>query len=122
MNDAQFRASVEREALAAGQPPDVARYLAAQVGKDTGKPRSAQAARFNATALTRPPRDRSGRIDALCGMYGAQALAREFKAAQGSLRAFVAMLESAAGGRATITPAGVENVRVALFAAQRGAA
>lgn len=119
MNDAQFRATVEREALAAGQPPDVARYLAAQVGKDTGKPRSA---RFSATAPTRPPRDRNGSIEAVCVMYGAQALTCEFKAAQGSLRSFVAMLESAAGGCAKITPAGVENVRLALFAAQRGAA
>lgn len=120
MNDAQFRASVEREALAAGQPPDVARYLAAQVGKDTGKPRSAQSARFSATAPTRPPRDRNGSIEAVCGLYGAHALAREFKVAPGSLCSFVAMLESATGGCAKITPAGVENVRLALFAAQRG--
>ena len=99
-----------------------AQFRAAQVCKDTGKPRDARRTRFSATAATRPPSDRSGTIEAVCVMYGAQALAREFKAAKGSLRSFVAMLESAAGGCAKITPAGVENVRLALFAAQRGAA
>ena len=126
MNDAEFRKTVERDARRAGMPAEVAAALARHVGK---RPPAGVAAPTHRAVATRAqgaprvPSTRDGRIDALCRLYGAAALAPDFKAHRGTpLRAFAALLDEAAGSRAKITPAGVTHVRMALMAAARGAA
>ena len=120
--DADFRRSVERDALRAGMPSDVAAALARHVGKPLPagtEPPTHRARGAQWRVASGAPSTRAARIDALCRMYGAAALAPDFKAARGiPLRAFAALLNEAVGARAKITPPGIEHVRIALMASR----
>lgn len=121
MNDAEFRRSVEADARRAGMSADLAQALARHVGRrpPAGAP-PVPPPRGLATRAHHAPGTQSTRnvnIDRLCALYGASAVAPDFKAARGiPLRAFAALLSEAVGRRAKVTPDGVERVRMALLA------
>lgn len=119
--DATFRASVRRDALAAGMPSDLADFLARHIGKDTAhvlagdertRPRrSALQARASAPA--------GDRLARMCLIYpGASAVAGELRAAGTPLRTVAGMFASVADSRGHVGAAGAESIRLRIMQAQ----
>lgn len=108
MTDPEFRASVRRDALAAGMSSAAANYLAEQVGKKGHKPGPMQHLAMSTTMTA------ADRLQRICGLYGAEALVPEFKRAGVSLRAVASILASVTDGH-RVGAAGIGTVRVRLM-------
>ena len=118
MNDAEFKARCEREAIAAGMPADVARFCAAQIGKRPNVAVPDQRPGAHRASLTRAVAPAAGDYLArICGLFHAPLeLVGELRTAGVSLRTVTSMLTAATGTARAISTAGCERVRLQLMA------
>lgn len=119
--DAEFRASVEREARAAGIDPQVAAWLAREVGK--APPTESEIDRmpermraFLGVRMSRRPVNDGDALGKLAAMFGAGSLLVEIRASGMHFRDVAALLRDATGSRSVITPAGIDHCRAVLGA------
>lgn len=119
MTDQQHREMVERQAIAAGMPPDAAKYLAEQQGKPpTDKPHSAtRTGARTVRPVARAALTVDQRRDRICGLYRAQAVVVDFKRADLPLADVARILARVNGGH-VLTAAGHTSVRIAIHAHQ----
>lgn len=141
MNDAAWRLSVKADAIKAGVAPDLAEYIAANVGKDDSAlefsrmspdemarrlpagVRAALNSNMSATAMAfmntvnAAASDYADRLRRMCAVYGdlASALVPEFEASRVTLGEVRVMLGDACGGDA-LDAAGADRVRIAIVA------
>lgn len=117
--DATFRASVRRDALAAGMPSDLADFLAQNIGKDTARVLAGDE-RPRASALHARASVATGdRLARMCAIYpGASAVAGELRAAGTPLRTVAGMFASVADSRGHVGAAGAESIRLRIMQAQ----
>jgi hypothetical protein len=120
--DREFRAGVERDARAAGIDPQVAAWLAREVGK--APPTESEIDRmpermraFLGVRMSRRPVN-DGALSKIAALYGASALLPELSAVRLPLLTANALLRDATGSSPSITPAGIDNVRAQLLAIQ----
>ena len=114
--DATFRASVRRDALAAGMPSDLADFLARQVGNDTARVRAGY--ERNSALQARASAPAGDRMARMCTIYpGASAVAGELRAAGTPLRTVAGMLGAVADSHGNISTAGAESIRLRLLQA-----
>jgi hypothetical protein len=122
MNDAEFKARCEREAIAAGMPADVARFCAAQIGKRPNVAVPDQRPGAHRASLTRAVAPAAGdTLTRICGLFRAPPqIIADLRASGVSLRTVTSMLTAATGTARAIGPAGVEHVRLLLLAKRKG--
>lgn len=115
--DATFRASVRRDALAAGMPSDLADFLARHIGKDTARVLAGDERNSALQARARAPA--GDRLARMCTIYpGASAVAGELRAAGTPLRTAAGMLGAVADSHGNISTAGAESIRLRIMQAQ----
>lgn len=115
--DATFRASVRRDALAAGMPSDLADFLAQNIGKDTARVLAGD--ERNSALQARASAPTGDRLARMCLIYpGASAVAGELRAAGTPLRTVAGMFASVADSRGHVGAAGAESIRLRIMQAQ----
>lgn len=117
--DQRWRDQVRREAIAAGNGEAVANYLAAQVGKPRDNRLPADMPRNGSRVGMLAPLTHADRLHRLCGLFGAEVLVPALRGAGLPLRHVAAVLIEATGTGRAISSAGMDRVRLHLFAHAR---